>query len=204
MIRGDRALAEKLAGVIAALERGETLSDAFDAAGVTANEAARLLAAAREALRPAGSSKPKAASAKRGRASGVVAYADGGSRGNPGPAACAAILTDADGAELLRRTRRLGVATNNAAEYEAVILALEAARELGADRLELRLDSELVARQIEGRYKVKHPDLKPLHARVMALLGAFDAYDVTHVRRAENREADKLVNRALDGREDDA
>jgi ribonuclease HI len=96
------------------------------------------------------------------------------------------------------------VATNNAAEYEAVILALEAARELGASTVELRLDSELVARQIEGRYKVKHPGLKPLHARVMALLGAFDAHDVVHVRRVENREADDLVNRALDGKDDDA
>jgi ribonuclease HI len=198
MIQRDPALAARLADVLAALERGETLQGAFAAAGVTPAEAGRLLAAARELLRP----PPARAAAPKGGLR-VVVHADGGSRGNPGPAACAAILTDAHGTELLRRTRRLGVATNNAAEYEAVILALDAARELGAAAVELRLDSELVARQIEGRYKVKHPDLKPLHARVMALLGAFDSTVVTHVRRGENRAADKLVNRALDGRDDE-
>ena len=198
MIRRDPALAAKLADVLAALERGQTLADAFAAAGVSRAEAARLLAAARELPRP-----PPSRAAPTSGALRLIVHADGGSRGNPGPAACAAILADAQGAELLRRTRRLGVATNNAAEYEAVILALDAARELGASTVELRLDSELVARQIEGRYKVKHPDLKPLHARVMALLGAFDSYVVTHVRRGENREADKLVNHALDGRDED-
>ncbi|MDH3197820.1 MAG: ribonuclease HI family protein [Candidatus Krumholzibacteria bacterium] len=198
MIPRDPALAAKLAGVLAALERGETLQDAFAEAGVSHAEAARLLAAAREMLRP-----PPSRGAPPSGALSVIVHADGGSRGNPGPAACAAILVDARGDELLRRTRRLGIATNNAAEYEAVILALEAARELSAYAVELRLDSELVARQIEGRYKVKHPDLKPLHARVMALLSAFGSYDVVHVRRVENREADALVNRALDGKDED-
>jgi ribonuclease HI len=90
------------------------------------------------------------------------------------------------------------VRTNNYAEWTAVELALEEALRLGATHVDLRLDSELVARQISGRYRVKHPDLKPIHARVMSLLGRFAGYTVGHVPRELNKEADRLSNVAID------
>jgi ribonuclease HI len=94
----------------------------------------------------------------------------------------------------------LGVRTNNYAEWTAVELALEEALRLGATHVDLRLDSELVARQISGRYRVKHPDLKPIHASVMALLGRLVGYTVGHVPRELNKEADRLSNVAIDRR----
>ncbi len=93
----------------------------------------------------------------------------------------------------------LGRATNNVAEWTAVLLALEEARRLGATHVDMRMDSELVARQISGIYRVKHPDLKPIHARVMALLRAFEGYTVGHVPRELNKDADRLSNVAIDG-----
>jgi ribonuclease HI len=96
--------------------------------------------------------------------------------------------------------RFLGERTNNYAEWTAVELALLRARELGADAVDLRTDSELVARQIAGRYRVKHPDLKPIHARVMAMLGDLRAYTVGHVPRERNLDADRLSNVAIDER----
>lgn len=92
----------------------------------------------------------------------------------------------------------LGIRTNNYAEWIAVELALEEALRLGATHVDLRLDSELVARQISGRYRVKHPDLKPFHASVMSLLGRFSGYTVGHVPRELNKEADRLSNVAID------
>lgn len=130
----------------------------------------------------------------------LVAHSDGASRGNPGEAACAVILADESGNELLRRGRRLGVATNNVAEYEGVILALRLARELGAVEVTVRLDSELVVRQLNGRYKVKHPVLKPLFARASELMQSFARARVVHVPRAENSAADGLANDVLDGK----
>ncbi len=110
-------------------------------------------------------------------------------------------MYDAGGNELLRRARRLGVATNNVAEYAGVELALSTCAELGASHVHLRIDSELVVRQMEGRYRVKKHDLKPFHARVMKLAGAFDTFRVEHIPRAENAAADALVNAALDGKD---
>ena len=123
---------------------------------------------------------------------------DGGSRGNPGPAAAAAVATDQDGNELAERNRFLGETTNNVAEYEGVLLALELAGELGATEVEVVNDSELVARQIGGQYRVKQEHLKPLHQRVMSALRAFDHWEVRSVRREHNVRADELVNEALD------
>jgi len=125
-------------------------------------------------------------------------HTDGAARGNPGPAGAGAILRDADGAVVAELARFLGLRTNNYAEWTAVELALEEALALGATQVDLRMDSELVARQIAGRYRVKHPDLKPIHARVMALLARFDAYTVAHVPRALNKDADRLSNVAID------
>jgi ribonuclease HI len=128
----------------------------------------------------------------------VVVHVDGGSRGNPGPAAVAAVATDEQGGELAERNAYIGEATNNVAEYKAILLGIELARELGARELELVNDSELVARQIGGQYKVKHPNMKPLYAEVMDELRGFDRWAVRSVRRSANERADELVNEALD------
>lgn len=128
----------------------------------------------------------------------LLIYTDGAARGNPGPAGAGAILRDADGRTVAEIASFLGVRTNNYAEWTAVELALGEALALGASQVDLRMDSELVARQIAGRYRVKHPDLQPIHARVMALLGRLDAYTVAHVPRALNKDADRLSNVAID------
>ena len=126
-----------------------------------------------------------------------LAYSDGASRGNPGPAAVGAVIYDPEGREVYRVGRRLGTATNNEAEYRAAIAALEAALALGTRRLELRMDSELVVRQMSGRYRVRNPRLARLHARMLALREQFDEVVVRHVPRTENRLADALANQAL-------
>lgn len=128
----------------------------------------------------------------------VVVHVDGGARGNPGPAAAAAVVSSPDGTVLDEAMEALGVATNNVAEYRGLLLGLRRAQELGATEVEVVNDSELVARQVTGEYKVKHPDMQPLHAEAMAALGAFAAWTVRSVPRAQNARADALVNRALD------
>ena len=130
----------------------------------------------------------------------LLIHTDGAARGNPGPAGAGAILRDAEGRVVAEIAQGLGRATNNVAEWTAVRLALEEARRLGATHVDLRMDSELVARQITGIYRVKHPDLKPVHAAVMELLRGFDGYTVGHVPRALNKDADRLSNLAIDGR----
>ncbi len=130
----------------------------------------------------------------------LLIHTDGAARGNPGPAGAGAVLRDAaDGSLVAEVATYLGERTNNFAEWTAVELALEEALAHGATHVDLRLDSELVARQISGRYRVKHPDLKPIHARVMAMLGRLAGYTVGHVPRELNREADRLSNVAIDG-----
>jgi ribonuclease HI len=128
----------------------------------------------------------------------VVVNVDGGARGNPGPAAVAAVASAPDGRVLREATAYIGETTNNAAEYQAIVLGLELARELGAREVEVVCDSELIARQIGGQYKVKHAGLRPLYAEVMDALRGFDRWAVRNVRRAENARADELVNEALD------
>ena len=128
----------------------------------------------------------------------VVVNVDGGARGNPGPAAVGAVVTDTQGAVLAERGDYIGEATNNVAEYRAVLLGLELAREVGANEVEVINDSELVARQIGGQYKVKHAGLKPLFLETMAALREFDRWSVRNVRREQNERADELVNEALD------
>ena len=123
---------------------------------------------------------------------------DGGARGNPGPAAIGIVLARPDGALVEEIAETIGVATNNVAEYRALLRGLERARELGAAELEIIGDSELVARQIEGVYKVKHPAMKPLHAAALGALGHFERWEMRTVPRAENARADELVNSALD------
>ena len=132
----------------------------------------------------------------------ILIYTDGAARGNPGPAGLGAILRDAATGEVLAELARfLGVRTNNYAEWTAVEDALQEALRLGATHVDLRMDSELVARQITGRYRVKHPDLKPIHAGVMAMLAQLDGYTVGHVPRELNKDADRLSNVAIDERQ---
>ena len=130
----------------------------------------------------------------------VLATIDGAARGNPGPAAYGAVFEDAKGAVKARLSGKLGKATNNVAEYRALLAALAYAREHGWRALKVRTDSELLARQLQGRYKVKSPDLKPLHAEAQHLISSFDYFAVESVPRKLTRSADKLANAALDGR----
>jgi len=124
---------------------------------------------------------------------------DGGARGNPGPAAIGAVVHDSAGAIVEERGERIGRATNNVAEYRALLLGIELAAAHGADELELIGDSELIVRQVEGKYKVKDATMRELHGQVKAALAPFAGWSIRHVRREHNAEADRLVNAALDG-----
>ncbi len=128
----------------------------------------------------------------------VVINADGGSRGNPGLAGYGAVVFAPDGTVLAERAAALGVVTNNVAEYSGLIAGLEAARDLGASTVTVRMDSKLVVEQMSGRWKVKHPDMKPLAQRASALVGGFDRVDFEWVPRAANSHADRLANEAMD------
>jgi ribonuclease HI len=128
----------------------------------------------------------------------VVVHVDGGARGNPGPAAAAAVVSAPDGRVLDEAAITLGHATNNVAEYRGLLLGLERAAALGATEVEVVNDSELVAKQVTGAYKVKHPAMKPLHLEAMAALREFDGWSIRSVPRAQNADADALVNQALD------
>jgi ribonuclease HI len=128
----------------------------------------------------------------------VIAHIDGASRGNPGPAAYAVVLSTADGSPLISFSKVLGRATNNAAEYQALLAALNYAHEHHYRRLKILSDSELLVRQIEGRYKVKSSDLKPLYERARLLIAQLASVTIHHVPREQNSEADELANQALD------
>lgn len=131
----------------------------------------------------------------------ITLYSDGASRGNPGEAAAGFVIVDGDGAELIAKGVYLGQCTNNMAEYQALLLGLHEAHRLKAARLAIRLDSELVVRQLEGRYQVKDAKLKPLHAKALNLLRGFTNHTISHVPRRENQRADELANQALDARQ---
>jgi ribonuclease HI len=128
----------------------------------------------------------------------VVVHVDGGARGNPGPAAAAAVISAPDGEILDEIAETIGVATNNVAEYRALLLGLERARALGADEVGVVNDSELIAKQVTGAYKVKHAAMKPLHAQALQALKQFKRWSIRSVPRAQNADADALVNQALD------
>jgi ribonuclease HI len=132
-------------------------------------------------------------------AGSLIVHVDGGARGNPGPAAIGVVVATPDGEVLDELAERIGVATNNVAEYQALLRGIERAAQLGASDLELINDSELVARQLTGAYKVKHRAMKPLHAQALAALAGFDSWKIRNVPRAQNARADELVNAALDG-----
>lgn len=127
-----------------------------------------------------------------------IIYTDGGSRGNPGPAALGVFITDDHGNLVYKKGLYLGIQTNNFAEYSALVHALEVASGLGGQHLDVRMDSELIVRQMNGQYKIKEPTLVKLARQVKILAQEFREVSYTHVRREYNKEADKMVNIALD------
>lgn len=131
----------------------------------------------------------------------TVAHVDGGARGNPGPAACGVVLEDHLGVRIAEVSEFLGHRTNNYAEYAALIAALEYCQRHGLRNLRVLSDSELLVRQLTGRYKVRSPELRPLYERAQLLIRRLDWFHVEHVGREKNREADRLVNEALDKQE---
>jgi ribonuclease HI len=130
----------------------------------------------------------------------LVVNVDGGARGNPGPAAIAAVVATPEGEILEEHSETIGQATNNVAEYRALLLGIERARALGAREVELVGDSELIVRQVRGEYRVKDAALRELHARIGEALDGLERWSIRHVRREENERADRLVNEALDAR----
>jgi ribonuclease HI len=128
----------------------------------------------------------------------VIVHVDGGARGNPGPAAAAGVISSPSGEVIGEHAELLGTTTNNVAEYRALLLGLQRARELGASEIEVIGDSELIAKQVRGLYKVKHEAMKPLHREATAALREFERWSIRTVPRAQNAHADALVNAALD------
>ena len=133
-----------------------------------------------------------------GTAPELVIHIDGGSRGNPGPAGFGVHAVDSRGATVAEHFGFIGTATNNVAEYQALVHAFRLAGSRGARRVEIRSDSELVVKQMNGLYKVKHPDMQDLYRKASTLRRGFEHAEIRHVRREQNKEADALANRAMD------
>ena len=129
----------------------------------------------------------------------VIVNFDGGSRGNPGPAAVAAVATDGAGEVLTERTETIGNATNNVAEYQALLLAVELAKQLKAEEAEFVGDSKLIVEQVRGNWKVRQEHLRPLRAEAVKALDQLPKWSIRHVGRDDNTRADELLNAALDG-----
>jgi len=127
----------------------------------------------------------------------LTIYVDGGSRGNPGPSGIGVVILDANGKRLKDLSRYIGKATNNIAEYSALLYGLEEALILRADDVIINIDSELVAKQLTGDYRVKDPNIRPLFDRAINMLKSFNNFEIRHIEREMNKEADKLVNRAI-------
>jgi len=130
----------------------------------------------------------------------MILYIDGASRGNPGMAGAGVWATDREGKRVCEISRYLGPKTNNEAEYWALLLALREAKRRGARSIRVYTDSELIGRQIQGLYRVKHPNLKPLHRKASDVLRGFSSFEIESIPREGNREADRLANQAIDKR----
>jgi len=164
-----------------------------DAAARNLERAAQLLAPVPEPDPP-----PPPRNQEDGPLDKLILNTDGGARGNPGPAGAGAVLATPQGRVVARLHRYLGRTTNNVAEYQALIMGLDQALALGARSLEVRLDSELIVKQLQGAYRVKSPKLKPLYQQVRDRLRRFQDVHIIHVRREQNQEADRLANLAMD------
>ena len=191
----DTDLKKKFRNLIEALLNGQDLETARREAALSRRDIATALAAVKDGLAEDAVPVGDIASGLE-----ITVFTDGASRGNPGKSACSAIFYDGSGEELLRRTRKLGRTTNNVAEYEGLILALEIAVELGAAKVVVKLDSELVVKQMNREYKVKDAKLAELHRRVNNLAGQLPQVEFEHISRTKNKQADALVNAALDGK----
>lgn len=162
--------------------------------GLSAPEAIQTIRAALKALEPLPGARIKSAKAR----GGIRIHIDGAARGNPGPAGVGVVIIGPDGAVVERLHRGIGVATNNVAEYRALLLALERAQVLGYTDIEVCSDSELLVRQLQGRYQVKHAGLKALYAEAKDRIETFRRFGIQHVPREQNDEADALANRGID------
>lgn len=158
-------------------------------------------AAGKSPAAPVGSATPVRASGARA-VGPCKLFTDGASRGNPGQAGAGAVLFADNGGELIAKSVYLGTCTNNVAEYKALLIGLEEALRLGCNELAIALDSELIVRQIQGRYKVKNETLAALFAEVREYLARFGKWTITHVPRAQNARADQLANKGIDQRDD--
>jgi len=183
------------------LSRLRRLSHALPGAGVlhlppglSAAEAIQSLRAAVKTLEPRAA--PRGKRVESPGSSRI--HIDGAARGNPGPAGVGVLITGPDGKVVEQIHRSIGEATNNVAEYRALLLALDRARALGCNEIEVYSDSELLVRQLQGRYQVKHPVLRGLHAKARDLIAGFRRFTITHVPREENAEADALANRGVE------
>jgi ribonuclease HI len=200
------------AEVLRAIARLESLDNTLQALpGLTLGEARGLLQAVADALdaasatpvgRPRGATSAGPSKGARHATRELRVFSDGASRGNPGPAGAGAVLALATGEIVERLGLFLGTQTNNHAEYMGAILGLRRARALGAEEVELVADSQLLIRQLAGRYQVRSPALRPLYEEARALLAGFGRHSLTHVPREENTEADEMSNRAIDERLD--
>jgi len=185
---------EALARLLKLFADGGSIEECWREAGFASPSAAA--EALRDLSRAVAAPRTGSRTARRGGLA-VVVYVDGASRGNPGPAAVGAAVYTPDGQELYSRGKRIGSATNNVAEYRAVIEGLAAARELGASAVTVRLDSELVYRQLMGAYRIKNPELKRLGEEIGRAAGAFEKCEFQQIPREENRAADRAANEAL-------
>ena len=191
-------MAASPAQLLLALAEHETLEAASAALGIEKEQARRLLRGAAKQLGTEPQTRPGARVTSPGEVRRVRVFSDGAARGNPGPAGAGAVILDQDGRVLARLGRFLGKQTNNVAEYQALLLGLRRARQIGAREVDVRADSQLLIRQLQGKYAVKNEVLKRLHEEALALLRSFERYALAHVPREQNELADEMSNRAID------
>jgi ribonuclease HI len=194
------------AQLLLALAEHDSLESACAALGIGKDDARRLLRGAAKQLGGAPEAAPRHTvhTTSPGQLRRVRIFSDGAARGNPGPAGAGAVVLDEKGHVLKKLGRFLGRQTNNVAEYEGLLLGLRWARAHGAREVEMRADSQLLIRQLQGSYAVKNEVLRRLHAEALALLRSFDKYELLHVPREENAVADEMSNRAINEQLNDA
>lgn len=184
------------AQLLLAIAEHETLERAASSLGIAKEDALKLLRGAAVRLQGEKQETPVRIDGDKHRK--LFVFSDGAARGNPGPGGAGAVIKDAEGNVLCRLKEALGKTTNNVAEYKGLLLGLRKARQMGAREVEVRADSELLIRQLNGKYAVRHDGLKPLYNEAKALLQSFGAWHAEHIPREQNAEADEMSNRAID------